>query len=294
MNGFLIVDKSKGMTSYDVIRRLKRLSKFRKIGYIGTLDRNAEGVLPLAINEGTKLIPYLENMEKVYLGTIILGVETDTFDMEGKVIREVETQELSKDVIEEALSRFKGRIKQRVPPFSSKKIGSRPLYKLARAGVEVGPIFKEVEIYDIKLVSYRHPYVEVEVTCSKGTYMRSLAHDIGEVLSCGAALYALRRKRHGEFTEDMAHKVEDIRTLEDLRERIIPVEKVLSLGKEIVVEKNLERFLRHGMPIPIFGNIKDWKDGELTRILNREGLMLAIGVADTKSRIIRIKRLINQ
>lgn len=293
MNGFLIVDKSQGMTSYDIIRRLKRITKFKKIGYIGTLDKNATGILPVAINEGVKLIPYLEDMQKVYRAKFVLGIVTDTYDIQGRILRKNEPEMFNRELLEDKLHKFKGRIKQRIPPFSSKKVGRKPLYKLARKGVHVEPMFKEVEIYDIKLLGYEHPFVEIELTCSKGTYVRSIAYDFGEDLGCGASLYALKRVKHGEFGEEVAVKIENIKTAEDIAKCLIPCEKVLRSGKEVIIEKPLERFLRHGMPIPIFGSVKDWKDGELTKILSKEGTMLAIGVADPSSKTIRVKRLIN-
>lgn len=292
MNGFLIIDKSQGMTSYDVIRKLKKVTNFKKIGYIGTLDKNATGVLPVAINEGVKLVPYLENVEKVYKAKILLGVVSDTYDIQGKVLMKTEPEMFEKEVLEKNLQKFKGKIRQKIPVYSAKKVGRKPLYKLARLGVEIDPMFKDVEIYDIKLKSYDHPFVEIELSCSKGTYVRTLAHDFGESLGCGAVLYALKRIRHGEFSEEMAVKVEDIKTLEDIKAHLIPCEKVLKSGREVVVEKQLERFVRHGMPIPIFGSAKDWKEGELTKILSKEGKMLALGVADPSSKTIKVKRVI--
>ncbi|MCS7280648.1 MAG: tRNA pseudouridine(55) synthase TruB [Desulfobacterota bacterium] len=293
MNGFLIIDKSSGMTSFDVIRRLKRIAKFKKIGYVGTLDKNATGILPVAINEGVKLIPYIEDMEKRYIARILLGVVTNTYDVQGKVLSRTEPPKFDQKFIEETLQKFRGRIRQRIPPFSSKKVGRKPLYKLARKGIQVEPMFKDVEIYDIKLTSYEHPYIDIELSCSKGTYVRSLANDLGEMLGCGATLYSLKRTRHGEFGEELAVKVEDIKTVEDIEKNLIPCEKALSASKEVIIEKPLERFLRHGMPIPIFGNAKDFKEGELTKILNKEGKMMAIGIADPSSKIIKVKRLMN-
>ncbi|MGD0231661.1 MAG: tRNA pseudouridine(55) synthase TruB, partial [Syntrophorhabdales bacterium] len=199
MNGFLIIDKSQGMTSYDVIKRLKRLHPFKKIGYIGTLDRNATGILPVALDEGVKLIPFLENGEKRYVARFVLGVTTDTFDMEGKRLSEVEPPVFEKAEVAEALSRFKGRITQKIPVYSSKKVEGKPLYKWVRQGIAIDPPSKEVEVYDLIFLDYVHPYVDVEIGCSKGTYIRVIAHDFGEILGCGAALHTLKRTRHGEF-----------------------------------------------------------------------------------------------
>ena len=139
MNGFLVIDKSPGMTSYDVIKRLKRLHPFRKIGYIGTLDRNATGILPVALNEGVKLIPFLENGEKRYVARFVLGITTDTLDMEGTTLSETEPPVFERAVLEEALSRFKGKITQKIPAYSSKKVEGKPLYKWARQGIPIDP-----------------------------------------------------------------------------------------------------------------------------------------------------------
>jgi len=134
MNGYLIIDKKAGMSSYDVIRRLKRLHKSKKIGYIGTLDRNATGILPVAINEGVKLIPFLENVEKQYRAKFLLGVTTETQDIEGKVLTETATEPFDRQVIEDSLKAYLGKITQRVPAYSSKKVNRKPLYKWAERG----------------------------------------------------------------------------------------------------------------------------------------------------------------
>ncbi len=293
MNGFLIVNKSAGMSSYDVIRKLKKLAAFTKIGYIGTLDRNATGVLPVAINEGVKLIPFFENQVKAYKAKILLGVTTDTFDIEGKELSRTTPDPFDRSIIEEHLEKYRGKITQQVPVYSSKKVHRKPMYKLARKGIAVDPAQKEVEIYDIKLVYYLHPHVDVEVTCSKGTYIRSLAHDFGGALGCGATLFSLKRTRHGEFTEEMSVRIEDFNSKEDILKYLISPENVLKSFKETLVEEALERFLQNGMPIPLLGNTKEWKNGETTKLLNKRGALIGIGMTDLASKTIKIKRLIH-
>ena len=168
MDGFLIVDKNSGMTSYDVIKRLKKIESFKKIGYIGTLDRNATGILPVALNEGVKLIPFLENGEKKYVARFVLGITTDTLDMEGTRLTEVEAPVFDAATIVEALSRFNGKIVQKIPVYSSKKIEGKPLYKWVRQGVVIDTPTKEVEIFDMHFIGYTHPYVDVEVSLFEG------------------------------------------------------------------------------------------------------------------------------
>jgi len=293
LNGFLIIDKKAGMSSYDVIRHLKRINTFKKIGYIGTLDRNATGILPVALNEGVKLIPFLENVEKAYRARFLLGITTDTLDIEGKVLTETPVEPFSRNIIEETLQGFLGRITQRVPIYSSKKVNKRPLYKWARKGVPVEAPEKEVNIFDITLLDYTHPYVDVEVTCSKGTYIRALSNDFGARLGCGSTLYSLKRTRHGEFTESMGVDIEQFKEKEDLINYLLLLENVLQSVRGVVVESALEKFMKQGMPVPITGNTREWKDGEATRLLDKKGVLIGIGLADCASKTIKVKRLIN-
>lgn len=293
MNGFLIIDKKAGMSSYDVIRRLKRLHKFKKIGYIGTLDRNATGILPVALDEGVKMIPFLENVEKQYRARFLLGLTTETQDIEGKVLTETPTEPFDRQVIEDALKTYLGKITQRVPAYSSKKVNRKPLYKWARSGVQVEQPLKEVEIFDITLLDYTHPYLDAEIRCSKGTYIRALASDLGEKLGCGATLFTLKRIRQGDFTEDMGIDIDYFKIEQDLINYLLPLENILGSARGVVVETALEKFLKHGMPVPIPGNAKDWKDGEVARLFNKQGTLIGVGIADLGSKTIRIKRLIN-
>jgi tRNA pseudouridine55 synthase len=293
VNGFLVIDKNTGMTSYDVIRRLKKLYPFNKIGYIGTLDRNATGILPVAFNDGVKLIPFLENGEKTYKAKFLLGVTTDTLDIEGKVLSQVEAQEFDRAFLREKLNKFMGKITQHIPVYSSKKVNRKPLYKLTRKGITVEPQLKDVEIFGIQLLDYTHPYLDVEVTCSKGTYIRALSQEFGADLGCGSTLYSLKRTKHGEFTEDMAVNIEHFKIEQDVLHYTMSLEKVLKSLRETVVETALEKFLNHGMPIPLVGNSKEWQNGEFTKLLNKKGNLIGIGMADTFSKTIKIKRLIN-
>jgi tRNA pseudouridine55 synthase len=292
VNGFLVIDKSPAMSSYDVIRRLKKLHKFRKIGYIGTLDRNATGVLPVALDEGVKLIPYLEDVQKTYRARFLLGTTTDTFDIEGKVLSETPTEPFPQETIEGILGTFHGVIDQRIPMFSSKKLNRKPLYKYAREGVEIEPQMKRVEIFRITVTDYSHPYVDLEVVCSKGTYIRALANDLGVQLGCGATLHSLKRTRHGEFTDGMGVTIDTFKIEQDLLNYLMPLEKVLTTAREFTLETVLERFLRHGMPIPLLGSARDWNHGDAVKIMNKKGALIGIGVADTAAKTIKVKRLI--
>lgn len=293
LDGFLVIDKNPGMSSYDIIRRLKRLHRFKKIGYIGTLDRNATGVLPVAMDEGVKLIPFLEDVEKVYEADFLLGMTTDTYDVEGKILSETVVEPFEFPVIDNALKPFLGKITQQIPMYSSKKLNRKPLYKYAREGIEVEPQTKEVEIFQIRITDYTHPHIRLEITCSKGTYIRAVANDLGRTLECGATLFSLKRTRHGEFTETMSVNIDSFKTEQDLLNYTISLDKVPGSMPAFVVEVALERFLRQGMPIPLLGEGKDWRQGTLIRLFSKKGLMIGIGMVDAASRTVKVKRLIN-
>lgn len=202
--GFLVVDKPAGITSHDVVDAARRWLGTRRVGHLGTLDPAATGVLPLAVREATKLVPFLEGGLKSYAGTIRLGSETDTLDAEGTVTRRHEGALPEERAVREALATFVGEIEQVPPMYSAVKKEGVPLHKLAREGIEVEREPKRVTIHRLELIKYAPPDVEVEVDCSAGTYVRALAADLGSRLGCGAHLSGLRRTRSGPFTEDQA------------------------------------------------------------------------------------------
>lgn len=293
MDGFLIINKSSGMNSYHVIKALKRISSFKKIGYIGTLDRNATGILPVALNEGVKLIPFLENGEKRYVARFVLGITTDTFDLEGRRLTEIEPPAYDQKVIEETLASFKGRIQQKVPIYSSKKVDGKPLYKWLKKGVVVETPYKEVEVHDIRFIAYEHPYIDAEITCSKGTYIRVIAQDFGSMLGCGAALHSLQRTRHGEFTLEQSVSLESLKTEQDIVQYLLSLQDVLKDLRKVTIDSSLERFLRNGMPVPLLDSFRDLRNGDYTKLMNPNGALIGIGRVDAATRTIRVKRLIN-
>ncbi|GMR04455.1 MAG: tRNA pseudouridine(55) synthase TruB [Thermodesulfobacteriota bacterium] len=225
MNGVIVVDKPGGWTSHDVVARVKRSLKAHKVGHLGTLDPVATGVLPLVINGATKFARWLECGKKVYDADLTLGVETDTYDSEGRVTGTSDTSGVKDADIIEAFGGFKGRIKQVPPMYSSVKLSGVPLYKLARKGVTVDRPAKEVEIFSITVKGIRMPQVSFSTVCSRGTYIRSLAMDIGAVLGCGAHLSRLRRTQSGTFSIEEA--VSPVETAERLRESLIPLDAAL-------------------------------------------------------------------
>jgi len=208
--GFLIVDKPPGVTSFSIVAMVRRLTAVRRVGHAGTLDPMATGVLPVAVGRATRLIEYMDDAPKTYLASIRLGVSTDTYDAEGEVTFKGEADGVTPDALDAALRSFVGEIEQRPPAYSALKLAGRPLYKYAREGTSVDIAPRIVHIDEINLIAFEDGNVRVEVTCRKGTYIRSLAHDLGERLGCGAHLSSLRRTSSGGFSIEQGHKPERI------------------------------------------------------------------------------------
>lgn len=210
INGFVVVDKPAGITSHDVVSRVRRIMGTRKVGHTGTLDPFATGVLPIAINEGTKAIPFLDEAVKCYEALMCLGVATDTLDMTGKVLLERDYTTVIREDVEVVISKFTGIINQIPPMYSAIKQGGQPLYKMARLGLEVERTPRSIKIHTIELLHFSPPFVKFRVVCSRGTYVRTLANDIGNELGCGAALKELRRTASGQFYLTSAVTIEDL------------------------------------------------------------------------------------
>lgn len=201
MDGFLVIDKPQGPTSFDVVRQVRRLLKTRRVGHCGTLDPMASGVLPIAVGEATRLVEFVMEGDKVYRATLKLGEVTDTQDAEGTVLLVRPLTGIDADRIRSVVGTFVGPLEQVPPMYSALKRNGQPLYVLARQGVEVERAARRVEIRCLELLAVDLPFVTFEVTCTKGTYVRTLAHDLGQALGCGAHLTALRRLRTGAFAE---------------------------------------------------------------------------------------------
>jgi tRNA pseudouridine55 synthase len=208
MNGVLVIDKPAGWTSHDVVQRVRRFAGQRRVGHLGTLDPLATGVLPIALGEATKLSQLLTHGRKAYSGRIRLGIETNTYDREGEITAEHTGAWPSREEVERALAGFHGRILQRPPPFSAIKRGGEAAYVLARRGESVELEPREVTVYEIELRAYEPPFLDLRVECSAGTYLRSIAHDLGARLGTGAHLWELCRTRSGPFRLDQAVPLE--------------------------------------------------------------------------------------
>jgi len=251
--GFLVVDKPVGWTSHDVVDAARRWLGIRKVGHLGTLDPLATGVLPLAIREATKLIPFIEPGRKIYVGTIRLGISTDTFDAEGRVLQRFDGPFPDEAAVRQALAAFVGEILQLPPMFSSVKKAGVPLYRLARQGQEVERDPRPITIHRITMHHYAPPEIGIEVECSPGTYVRTLASDLGERLGCGAHLSGLRRTRSGPFALDRARTPEVLEQRGEehaLEAELIVPEDALGLPRVRLTAVQAAR-MAHGGDLPV-------------------------------------------
>jgi tRNA pseudouridine55 synthase len=220
MNGILIIDKPQGLTSFDVVRQVRRLCKTRRVGHAGTLDPLATGVLPVAVGWATRLVEYMMAGEKSYQATMQLGVVTDTQDSEGQILEEREWQHVDRAMLDQLIPEFVGTVDQLPPMYSALKKDGKPLYQLARQGIEVERKPRSVQIDSLVIDDFSLPHVTFTVRCSKGTYVRTLCHDLGQRLSCGAHMVALRRLSCGQFNSEACCTLEELQSLSEQGQRL--------------------------------------------------------------------------
>ena len=246
MNGIILIDKPKEYTSHDVVAVVKKICK-EKVGHTGTLDPNATGVLPLLVGKATGISKYLVNHDKTYIATLKLGIKTDTGDSEGKVIEEKEVSKLSEDIIIEILNSMVGKQTQTPPMYSAIKVNGKKLYEYAREGKSVEVKGRNIKIYNMKLLELNIKEAEVvfEISCSKGTYIRTVCENVAEKLNTVGYMKDLRRIKVGEFDIDNSIQVEKIKQDEKLiEENIITIEKFFKDKEKIeLTDKELELFL---------------------------------------------------
>ena len=225
MEGVLLVDKPKGMTSHDVVYRLRRKLQMKRIGHAGTLDPMATGLLIMLIGKATRISQYLISIDKIYEGEVTLGVTTNSQDAEGEVMETQPVPPLTEEQVRETMKTFLGDQYQMPPMFSAIKIGGVPLYKLARKGEEVVREPRFIRVASLDLLSFSSPKLTFNMACTKGTYVRTIAHDLGNKLGCGGHLSALRRTGSGQFTIAQCTTLDDIEKmpLPEIEKKLIPV-----------------------------------------------------------------------
>lgn len=253
MNGLLVIDKPGGVTSHDVVRQVRRLCRQRQVGHAGTLDPMATGILVVGVGDGTRIIQFLMEGAKTYRATFKLGESTDTQDAEGSVLTQRSWEAITPEAVESASQSFVGVIRQMPPMFSALKKDGVPLYHLARQGIEIERESREITIHKIQVEKIDLPFFTLVVDCSKGTYIRTLGHDIGEMLGCGAHMTALRRTRSGCFSEA------DCICLEDYMDRpealpLMSLEQGLREFPSFEMSPEAASRLRNGIP-PSVGEV---------------------------------------
>lgn len=276
MNGALVIHKPAGMTSHDVVARVRRLAQERSIGHLGTLDPAATGVLPLLLGRLTRLAQFFQGREKEYEGEIRFGFATDTYDASGLPAAEPSAASPpSSEEIEALLPRFRGVIEQIPPAFSAKKVGGVPAYKHARQQrpVELAPVRVEVKAFE--LLGIEGERMRFRVVCSTGTYIRSLAHELGQAAGMGAHLVSLQRTRVGEFTLAASHTLEDVAeraTAGRLEEALLPATSLLPEMPATMATPEAAARLLHGQD----ANLSEFSRAPLVRVFSADGQLLAI------------------
>jgi tRNA pseudouridine55 synthase len=256
VSGLLNIDKPRGATSHDVVARVRRLSRQRKAGHTGTLDPMATGVLLVCLGQATRLIEYLGQSRKQYLATIRFGLTTDTFDIEGNVVSQSDPSTLTEARLREILPAFMGEIEQIPPIFSALKKDGQPLYKLARTGVQLDPAPRPVTIYNLVWRDWRPPDLTLEIGCSGGTYIRSLARDIGQAAGPGATLVALTRTFNAGWSLEQAVPLETLEREAQANQAgwqkyLYAIDRVVAHLPRITLDEMATRHVQHGRPIKI-------------------------------------------
>lgn len=252
MDGVIVIHKEKGFTSHDVVAKLRGILHMKKIGHTGTLDPDAEGVLPVALGKATRLVDMITDKEKTYEAVMRLGVVTDTQDMSGTVLSQTTELSVTEEELCTVVSSFVGDYMQVPPMYSALKVNGKKLYELAREGKTVERKPRPVHFYEIEILDISFPLVRFRVTCSKGTYIRTLCHDIGEKLGCGAAMESLLRTKVGRFTLDDAITL--AQTEEAVQEgtiegKILGIEEILAEYPRVCCTKEGDRLLANGNPL---------------------------------------------
>ena len=280
--GFLIVDKPEEMTSFKVVKEIRKLFSGQfKVGHTGTLDPLATGLLILAVGKATRLSEYFLKQDKCYIVKGRFGLSSDTYDLDGE-LKEVPCPEITKDALLKVLERFRGEIEQIPPPFSAIRIKGKRAYELARKGEKVELKPRRVRIYSLKLLNFSYPDFEIEVCCSSGTYVRTLVHDIGKALGCDAVVVELRRTKVGKVTVDEAVPLSEL-SKDNIKSLLIPMDELLDMPEIKIPPESKGRF-KNGTRIRVEapdGLYKVYSDGEF------------LGVGIVKSNLLKPEKVLS-
>lgn len=275
LEGLLNIDKPSGLTSHDVVKRIRQLSGIRRIGHTGTLDPLATGVIVICIGRATRLAEYVVGLQKSYIVDIRLGQETDTYDVEGTVVAQHPVS-VKKTDLKSALEQFQGEIRQIPPMYSAIKVGGQPLYKRARKGEKIEPKERTVTIKRIELRSWLPPMAQLQIECSSGTYIRSLAHDLGKLLGCGGTVMTLRRTAVGRFEVNEAVPLMRLNE-ENWADYLLSSDNAVNHLKEVMLEIDAATALYHGKKITAVSGLET---GEQLRAYDTNGQFVGILMAN--------------
>lgn len=288
VSGILLLDKPAGITSNGALQRVKHLFFAQKAGHTGSLDPIATGILPICLGEATKFSGFLLNADKSYLAECQLGVVTRSGDCEGEVVSERPVENVTEEKIRQALQQFEGDIEQIPPMHSAIKVNGQPLYKLAHQGIEVERDAREVTIYELDLVSYdpEEEKMVLRVHCSKGTYVRTLVEDVGEVLGCGAHVTALRRITLGPYQEQDLYTIEQLEAMyeEDkfsMDAHLLALDSAVEDYDAVTLDADSSYYIRQGQPVQISGA----PDEGWVRIYNEQEQFVGVGEIDSDGRV---------
>lgn len=284
LDGILLINKPKNISSFGIIKKIKKKINIKKIGHCGTLDPIATGLLILCVGNSTKISPYLEGLDKKYIAKIKLGQSTDTYDTEGVIINE-NNLEVSIDDIKKVINTFKGIIEQTPPIYSAVKIKGKPAYKYARNGEKVNIKSRKVKIHSIEIIDFTYPYLTIDVHCSKGTYIRSLGDDIGNKLGTGAHLVELNRTKIGIFSIDNSISIDDDE--KTIINSVINKNEALKFIPDILVKSEHKKDIKNGKKINIsFFHPKEYIFNKNYRVTDDNHNLLAIVELKNKEEII--------
>jgi tRNA pseudouridine55 synthase len=278
VDGILNINKPAGKTSFSIAAMVKRLSGERRVGHAGTLDPAATGVLPVCLGQGTRVVEFLVDATKAYQAQIELGVATDTYDASGKITCQGDPSRISQIQLESALNSFRGLIQQIPPMYSAVKYQGKPLYELARAGIKVARKSRLAKIYHLELIDFKLPVATVDVVCGKGTYIRSLAHDLGQALGCGANLKSLIRLRCGPFDIKSAvslPQLEDAFRYGYWQHLVYPIDIVLLHWTAMVVSDDTSQVIKNGRPL-ILESDDSREQPNRCRVYTPDGCLLGV------------------
>ena len=279
-SGFLLVDKPSGITSSKLVQVIKKTFSLNKIGHTGTLDPLATGLMVLCVGQATKFSQFLLVKDKSYRVSIKLGVATDTFDAEGLVTSEKDVNHVTRDLIEVSLTNFQGEIEQIPPMYSAIKKNGVPLYKMARRGLKVDLEPRKVRIYEIKMLGFDSKFLDLKVCCSKGTYIRTIAADLGDVLGCGAHVAELRRLSVGTYDEKDMLTFDELVKLENpdgLADHLLPIASAFKDWSEVLIDPRQARLLKNGAKLADRFVLRDSRVGIYESIDGIEKKFIGVG-----------------